>query len=133
MLARLASLRSKVGSTESHPTREAGGVAAVRQLSIIPSGGSAFARQRLLDPFSALGFGRFHPIQQAVWTGFEKLSQTGEGGDGDGVGAALDVSDGLPMHAHQFRHTFLRQSGFRPRRADALADESQELLVCHPD
>ena len=92
-----------------------------------------FARQGFLDPFRALGFGRFHSIQQTVRTGFEKLGQTGEGGDGDGVGAALDVADGLPMHAHQFRHTFLRQPGLRSRRADALADQSQELLVCHRD
>ena len=95
------------------------------------SGRSAFAGERLFDSRRALRIGRFQTVQQAIGAGFQKLRQPGKRRQGDGIGAALNMADGFPMHADQFGKTFLRHVGFQPRLTNALAKQSQDLMVGH--
>jgi len=41
------------------------------------------------------------------------------------------MANRLPMHANQFSQTFLSHVGFQPRLTNALAKQSQNLLIRH--
>ena len=92
---------------------------------------SALPGERLLDASSALRVRRLHAVEQTVGTAFKKLAQSREGRQRDGIIAALDIADGLPMHAHQLGQTLLRHIGFQARLADMAANQPQNLLICH--
>ena len=118
-----------VSHTQNGPARKFKAGQSPRSLSGFAR--SAFAGERLLDAGRPFRVRRAQPVQQPIRAGFQKLRQVSKGGEGNWITAALDMTDGFPMDAHQFRQAFLRQVAAQTRLADALADEAQNLFVRH--
>ena len=94
-------------------------------------GRSALSSKCFFNAGCALWIRRFQSFKQSVRTGFEKLRQAGKCCQRNRKLAMFNVPDSFPMHAHQFRQTFLRHIGLMPCVADMLAKQPQNLLVCH--
>lgn len=101
------------------------------QLGCRPFCRSASSGQRLLDLFSSFRIGRLHSVNQPVQTGIKELRQSDERNQGNGIAATFNVSDCFPVQSNQFSQTRLRHVGSHSRLADALADQPENLFVCH--
>lgn len=97
----------------------------------ITSGWSALAGECLFDLRGPFRVWRFKTVKQAVGAYFKKLRQPGERCQGDWISAMLNMTDGFPMYANQFGEAFLGHVGFQPRLTNALAKQSQDLLIGH--
>lgn len=74
---------------------------------------------------------RFHPVQQPVRTGFQKLRQTRKRRHGEREAAPFNVPDGLNVDASQFSQAFLSQPGLEAGLTDVVPQHTQDFAVVH--